>query len=342
MLVAEEAVEIRVLRRQGKSIREIARLLEVSRNTVRRYLRSEGLPRYGRGAQPSKLDPYKHYIQERVKAAVPDWIPATVLLRELKALGYPGGYSTLKNHLATLRPVVDPEPVIRFETDPGRQMQADFATIRRGRERLAVFIATLGWSRATYVEFVHDERLETLLGCHEHAFFFFGGVPREVLYDNMRTVVTDRDQYGPGLHRYNRTFLDFAHHHGFLPRLCRPYRAKTKGKVERFIGYLRASFYIPLASQLRPEGLKVDRDTANARVGTWLREVANARVHATTGEIPLVRLELERERLQPMPRPWSGIIQRSRTTAPAATPATPCGYQHSLRVYEELVTAELE
>jgi transposase len=78
------------------------------------------------------------------------------------------------------------------------------------------------------------------------AFYFFGGVPREVLYDNMRTVVTERDRYGPGLHRYNRTFLDFAHHHGFVPRLCRPCRAKTKGKVERFIGYLRVSFYIPL------------------------------------------------------------------------------------------------
>jgi transposase len=116
-----------------------------------------------------------------VKAAAPDWIPATVLLRELKALGYPGGYSILKDYLAALRPVSEPEPLIRFETDPGRQMQANFATIRRGRERLAVFIATLGWSRATYVEFVTDERLETLLGCHERAFFHFGGVPREVL-----------------------------------------------------------------------------------------------------------------------------------------------------------------
>jgi transposase len=336
--VAGEAVEIRVLRRQGKSIREIARLLDVSRNTVRRYLRSEGLPGDEREAQPGKLDPYKQYIQERVKAAAPDWIPGTVLLRELKALGYTGSYSTLKNHLSTLRPVAQPEPVIRFETDPGRQMQADFASIRRGHDRLAVFIATLGWSRASYVEFVNDERLETLLGCHERAFFFFGGVPREVLYDNMRTVVTDRDQYGPGLHRYNRTFLDFAHHHGFLPRLCRPYRAQTKGKVERFIGYLRASFYIPLVSQLRPEGLKVDRDTANARVGTWLREVANARIHATTGEIPLIRLELERERLQPMPTPWPGMIQRCRTKPPAPAP---CGYQHSLKVYEELITAEV-
>jgi hypothetical protein len=74
-------------------------------------------------------------------------------------------------------------------------------------------------------------------------------------------------------------------------------------------------------------------------VGTWLREVANARVHATTGEVPLVRLELERERLQSMPTPWPGMIQRSRTTAPAPTPR---GYQHSLRVYEELITADIE
>ncbi len=338
MLVAEEAVEIRVLRRQGKSIREIARMLDVSRNTVRRYLRVEGLPRYAREARSSKLDPYKHYLDERVKAAAPDWIPATVLLRELRGLGYPGGYSILKGHLATLRPVTEPEPLIRFETDPGRQMQVDFATIRRGRDRLSVFIATLGWSRATYVEFVSDERLETLLGCHERAFYFFGGVPREALYDNMRTVVSDRDFYGPGLHRYNRTFLDFAHHHGFVPRLCRPYRPKTKGKVERFIGYLRASFYVPLASQLSPEGLKVDRDTANARAGTWLREVANARVHATTGEVPLVRLELERERLQRTPAPWPGLIQPVRSKRPIPTPR---GYQHSLRVYEELITAEI-
>jgi transposase len=339
MLVAEEAVEIRVLRRQGKSIREIARTLEVSRNTVRRYLRREGLPRYQRQARASKLEAYKHYLEERVKAAAPEWIPATVLLRELRSLGYAGGYSILKDHLAALRPVAAAEPLIRFETEPGRQMQCDFATIRRGRERLAVFIATLGWSRATYAEFVTDERLATLLGCHERAFYFFGGVPREVLYDNMRTVVTDRDRYGPGLHRYNRTFLDLAHHYGFIPRLCRPYRAQTKGKVERFIGYLRKSFYIPLASQLSPEGLKVDRDIANARVGSWLREVANARVHATTGEIPLMRLELEREQLQPLPTPWCGAIIGARVRQ---APPLPSGYQHSLRVYDELITAAAE
>ena len=181
MLVAEEAVEIRVLRKQGKSIRDIARMLKISRNTVRRYLRGDGLPRYARKARPSKLDDYQQYIGERVTAAAPQWIPATVLLRELRALGYPGGVSILKDHLGTLKPVARPEPLIRFETDPGRQMQADFATIRRGKDRLALFIATLGWSRATFVEFVTDERMETLLGCHERAFYFFGGVPREVL-----------------------------------------------------------------------------------------------------------------------------------------------------------------
>ena len=196
MLVAEEAVEIRVLSRQGKSIREIARMLAVSRNTVRRYLRGEGLPHYERETRPSKLDQYKQYIAERVKAAAPEWIPATVLLRELRRLGYPGGISILKEHLATLRPVAKPEPLIRFETEPGRQMQVDFATIRRGRDRFSVFIATLGWSRASYVEFVTDERMETLLGCHERAFYYFGGVLREVLYDNMRTVVIKTlDQY---------------------------------------------------------------------------------------------------------------------------------------------------
>ena len=154
MLVAEEAVEIRVLRKQGKSIREIARMLDVSRNTVRRYLRGQGLPRYEREARPSKLDPYKHYIDERVKAAAPDWIPATVLLRGLNALGYTGGYSILKDRLATLRAQSKSEPVIRFESEPERQMQCDFATVRRGCDRLAVFIATLGWSRTACVEFV--------------------------------------------------------------------------------------------------------------------------------------------------------------------------------------------
>ena len=103
MLVAEEAVEIRVLSRQGKSIRDIARLLKVSRNTVRRYIRGEGLPRYEREPRPSKLDDYKQYIAERVKAAAPEWIPATVLFRETRERGYTGGLSLLKAYVVTVQ-----------------------------------------------------------------------------------------------------------------------------------------------------------------------------------------------------------------------------------------------
>lgn len=168
-------------------------------------------------------------------------------------------------------------------------MQVDWATIRRGGDRLSVFVATLGWSRVAYVEFVTDERLETLLSAHELAFLAFGGVPDEVLYDNMRTVVSQRDRYGPGKRRFQPGLLDFARHCGFRPKLCRPYRAQTKGKMERFNRYLRGSFWVSLTSQMAAEGVVVDAAAANLVAARWLREVANARTHATTGAVPAER-----------------------------------------------------
>ena len=161
------------------------------------------------------------------------------------------------------------------------------------------------------MEFVSDERLETLLGCHEHDFYFFGGVPREVLYDNMRTVVTDRDQYGPELHRYNRTFLDLAHHYGFLPRLCRPYRAQTKGKVERPVRYVRGNF-------VYGRTFLHDGDLDHQRQH-WLERVANVRVHGTTRERPRDRFDREeRFLLQPLaPRRYTSLVL-DRPTSVAA------------------------
>jgi len=137
-----------------------------------------------------------------------------------------------------------------------------------------------------YVEFCDDERVETLIRCHENAFVAFGGVTREVLFDNMKTVVLERNTYGRGVHRFHAGFLDYAKHAGFLPRLCQPYRACTKGKVERFVGYLKGSFWVPFVASMRQLGLTPDKHAANAAVSRWLREVANARVHATIGEIP--------------------------------------------------------
>src|SRR3984893_7134813 len=190
MVGLEAALEIRVLHRHGKSIREIAREMGVSRNTVRRYLRDEEAARYkSRSPRPTKLDPFKGYVIERLRSAAPERIPGSVLLMELRERGYCGGYTRLKEFLASLKPPELVEPVIRFETGPGEQMQVDWAVIRRGSNRLSVFVATLGWSRASYVEFVTDGRVETLIEAHENAFLDFGGVPQEVLYDNMRTVV---------------------------------------------------------------------------------------------------------------------------------------------------------
>jgi len=333
MVGAEAALEIRILHRHGKGIREIARQMGISRNTVRRYLRAEKATRYKpRAARPAKLDPFRAYVIARQRSAVPDRIPASVLLMELRERGYAGGYTMLKLLVASLRPKEVADPVIRFETDPGEQMQVDWAVIRRGGDRLSVFVATLGWSRTAYVEFVTDERVETLIEAHENAFFAFGGVPREVLYDNMRTVVQERHGYGHGRHRFHPGFLDFARHCGFRPRLCAPYRAQTKGKVERFIRYLRQSFYVPLASRLAQEGLIVDRETANLAVRRWLREVANARVHGTTGEVPAERLVIERLQLQPVPTPYGGRSVRSIQQKPMPAPIV--GLQHPLSFYD--------
>src|SRR5712691_6889558 len=170
MVGAEGALEIRVLHRHGKGIREIARETGTSRNTVRRYLRDESMTRYKqRPARATKLDAFKAYVIERLSAAAPERIPVSVLLRELRERGYTGGYTMLKAFVAALKPKEAAAPVIRFETGPGEQMQVDWAVIRRGSNRLSVFVATLGWSRASYVEFVTDERVETLIEAHENA-----------------------------------------------------------------------------------------------------------------------------------------------------------------------------
>lgn len=336
MLRAEEQMELEILRKHGASIRELAKTTGHSRNTVRRYLRDGEAAGVRKPApkRAEKLDPFKDYIVGRMKAAAPDRIPATVLFREICARGYTGGETRVKQFVRGLVPAAVPEPQVRFETEPGRQMQADWASVGRGGDKLKVFIATLGWSRAAYVEFCDDEKVETLIACHERALRFFGGVPHEVLYDNMRTVVLERNTYGRGVHRFHPGFLDYARHVGFLPRLCQPYRAQTKGKVERFIGYLKRSFWVPFVATMRQAGLKPDKHAANAAVSRWLREVANARVHATTNEVPGERLAIEAPTLQRLTAPYTARSSRSTEDLPRRKAVI--GYQHPLSVYDAL------
>jgi transposase len=337
MLTAEEQMELAVLKKHGTGIRELARQTGHSRNTVRRYLRdADGAgTRKVREQRVTKLDPFKDYLVGRMAAAAPDKIPATVLFSEIKARGYDGGYTRVRVFVGGLLPALQADPVVRFETDPGHQMQADWATVGSGLGKLKVFIATLGWSRMAYVEFCDNERVETLIGCHERAFAAFGGVPTEVLYDNMKTVVIERNTYGRGVHRFHPSFLDYARHAGVLPRLCQPYRAQTKGKVERFIGYLKRSFWIPFVATMRQAGLEADKDAANAAVARWLREVANARVHATINEVPAERLLTERSALQALPAPYGGRSPRA-LAAPVPRKGI-LGYQHALSTYDDLL-----
>jgi transposase len=339
MLTQENRVEIRVLARQGYGIKAISRELGVSRNTVRKHLRREsGLPGYGpRAVRPCKLDPFKAYLTERIEAARPRWIPATVLLREIHALGYAGGISQLKVFLAPFKQRV-PEPVVRFETPPGKQMQVDFTTIRRGRAPLKAFVATLGYSRATYVRFSAREDSEAWLTGLREAFAYFGGVPTDVLFDNARTIITARDAYGEGRHRWHPGLAALADEYGFQPKVCRPYRAKTKGKVERFNGYLKGSFITPLAATLKSAGLMLDVEAANAHIGRWLHEVAHQRLHGTTGVKPALRLVEEREVLLALPVTAPIAAPPPAPVAPLRNHALPHeSLQHPLSVYQQLL-----
>lgn len=332
----EECMEVRILsEKQHKSIREITRITGLSRNTVRKYLRSRADPRYKtRPKRPSKLDPFKAFLEERVKAALPHRIPAPVLTREITSLGYSGAERIVRTFLATLyaKPA---EPLVRFETEPGQQMQADWCEFRKGNDPLYAFVATLGFSRDTFVAYATSQAFEVLRECHEAAFEFFGGVPHQVLYDNMKTVVVERNAYGEGKHRFHSGLWDIAKHFGFMPRLCKPYRAQTKGKVERFNRYLRYSFHYPLVSRLKQVGLTLDVATANIEVRRWLNEVANCRVHGETNERPCDRMEIERKALLPLPQRLTVEPKKEAGVAPAVWPVTPL--QRTPAFYEQML-----
>ena len=337
-------MQIRILHKQGKSLRAIACEVGCSVNTVRKYLATQDAPAFQPPTTPreSIVVPFEVYLRERIAAAAPDWIPAAVLCREIQALGFAGRERIVRKFVASLRPTQAADPLVRFETAAGDQMQVDWVEFRRRKgANLFAFVATLGYSRATYVEFVSDMKLDTLLMCHANCFTWFGGVPRRGLYDNMKTVVIERDAYGPKQHRFQPGFLDFARHYGFRPELCQPYRAKTKGKVERMNGYLRRSFYVPLVAQLKSAGIELDVTTANTEVWRWLREVAHVRVHGTTKLQPGEQLMVEQKALQILPPPYPALL-------PPATPANGqelrerfqdwlSPLQHPLSVYDQLM-----
>ena len=272
------------LHRQGLSITAIARRTGRDPKTVRKYI-ARGLepPAYGpcQAGRPNKLAPYLDYLRERI-AAFPQ-LTATRLTREIRERGYTGAYTAVKRFAAAIRPQNAPKPFeVRFETPAGQQAQVDFArfvtefTDEPGVMRIIwLFSLVLGYSRHIFARFVMHQDLQTLLRCHMQAFAAIGGVPIEILYDRMKTAVTGEDHDGHII--YNGSLLTLARHYGFQPRACRPYRAKTKGKVERPFSYIRQDFF--LARTFR------NLEDLNAQLDDWLATVANVRMHGTTQRV---------------------------------------------------------
>lgn len=343
MLSEESVLEISILARQGKSIRAIAAELGIARNTVRRYLRGERPApepnRRGPG-RPRTLERYEQWLTRRVEHALPHRLPATVLTRELAAMGYRGTERTVRRFVAPLYAAAEPEPIVRYESAPGQQTQMDWGEYRLDGRKVYAFVGLLGASRHVYVEYVESMRVATLLACHERMFVDFGGVTREILYDNMRTVVTQRDAYGRSKHRFQDEFLELARRHGFRPVLCRPYRPQTKGKVERVIRYIAESFFHPLVTRYALEGRTLSLETLNAEATLWRQGVANRRVHATTGRVPAEALLEERAVLMAAAAPpvSAPLGAGADTASGSSAPRWPRErLQRSPREYERLL-----
>lgn len=296
MVGKEECMDIWALKRQGFSIRAIARKLGIHRKTVKKYLEGKDFPKYTVVSRHSGLEPYHQMIK--------DWLGtqdywATQIHDLLVKQGYRGGYETVKRYVRIVKEHRDRIAYLRFETMPGQQAQVDFADFQTVSDSgyvqtLYVFLMVLGYSRQMYIEFVECCTMTVFLDCHQNAFRFFGGVPQEVLYDNMKNVVVRRHV---GRAQFNSTFLDFAAHYGYKPVACPPYSPWYKGKVERPIDYLRERFW---------RGYQyLDLDRVNRDVREWNETVAMERIHGTTKEQVKIRFERERSHLGELPnRPY--------------------------------------
>jgi len=220
MISADELMTIKILHKQGHSKRTIAKQLGISRNTVNQHLLREiDEPRYQlRPLTPHKLDTFKAYIKKRIESASPVHLSAVVIFREIKKQGYGGGIPRLHQHLVQLRGGQVPPEVVRFETQPGKQRQVDWGQMRGGKTPIHAFVAVLGFSRALLVHYTDNMRYDTLEQCHRLAFDYCQGIPTDIWYDNMKTVVLERHAFGAGQHRFHAGFYQWAKAMGFIPK----------------------------------------------------------------------------------------------------------------------------
>ncbi len=228
-------------------------------------------------------------------------LTAVRLFEEIKAAGYSGSYTQVKEYVRRVRPRPPEEPLVRFETAPGHQGQVDFADFRLPWGKRYALLVVLGYSRQLWLRYFTRKTMAHVFEGLEAAFASFGGVPSELLFDQMKAVIIDDERDAGGRVTENAEFLRFAYHWDFRVRACRPYRAKTKGKVERPVSYVRSSFFY---------GRTFTSDSdLNAQAQHWLDTVANVRNHGTLKERPVDRLERELSDLNPLAlRPYRSYV----------------------------------
>jgi transposase len=284
---------IRELAVQGKPIRAIAKELRLARNTVRKYLRG-GVEARSRSKRPSKLDPYTEQLRRWV--CEDHLYNCETLVRRLQAAGYAGKTTLVKDFVRPLRPrSAGHQPVVRYETKPGEQLQFDWGEFVYEQEgaphKLFGFTAILSYSRMRYVVFAKRCDAASLIRCLAQALAYFGGLPRAVLTDRMKTVLLEMESGAPHWHP---RFQELVSALGITPRVCKPYTPQTKGKVERSVGMVKHDFW--------PGVRFSDLGDLNQQALVWCEQV-NGRVHRTTHQRPIDQLAAEG--LRPLPQGWA-------------------------------------
>jgi len=310
VITEEELMDIRALARQGYTYAEIGRLIGRDWRTVKRYLEEGAQPVYRRKRMPSQLDPFKPLIDQWL-AKEPRLLSTRVHQDLVRDYGFTGGYDTVRRYVERSRPKPAPRAETRFETAPGFQAQVDWSHEQPIRTSsglelpLYAFHMVLGHSRDSFCALTGSQDLVTFWACHRQAFRHFGGVPRELLYDRTKTVV--RQHVGREVTLERRIFheeaLASAHHYGFSMRLCQAYRAKTKGKVEHDVPYVRERL-------LRGHSF-TSYEQANIAWRSWNEDIARQRVHGTHGEIVAVRGARDRAALLPLPATEYLVVERT-------------------------------
>jgi len=304
---SEQWMDFHILKQQGLSIRKIAVLRGVSRNAVRRALRRSAPPTGKRlRAKGVQLENYKSQISAWLRDEVTGLWTAERIFDELQDRGYGGGRTVVKEYVRENRPRPRAMAEARFYVKPGQQLQVDWAdmgvvSIAGVQRKIYAFVAIMAWSRSLFVCCTTDMQLLTWLDCHRRAFAFFGGVPSEVLIDNLKTGVLSR---AGGTIRWHPSYEALAVGFGFRPLAHFPMRPKTKGRVERIVRFVRQRFFAGRDSI-------PDIESFNVEALRWLQERANKRVHRVTRERPCDRFTIEREALQPL-REYDVVLETTR------------------------------